>query len=91
MDRVSQLIAARQQEGYELWVAGGAPDEQVATLERALGVSLPPSYVTFLTVYGAIGVDDNFVSGIVTPRWSARVIDKVPITNTSARGAQFKR
>jgi hypothetical protein len=37
----------------------------VAVLEGSLGVSLPPSYAGFLTSYGALGVGDSFVSGII--------------------------
>ena len=65
MDRVPQLIADREREGYEVWIGGGASPDQVIALERALGVSLPPSYVTFLTTYGSLGIGDSFVSGII--------------------------
>lgn len=65
MIRVPQLIAARELDGYEVWIGGGASRDQVILLERALGVSLPPSYVSFLTEYGCIGVGDSFVSGII--------------------------
>jgi len=65
MTDIASLIAERRQEGREVWISGGASSEQVASLERALGISLPPSYATFLTSYGALGVDDSFVSGIL--------------------------
>lgn len=60
-----QLIAALEQEGVDIWVEGGASKDQVMALERALAVSMPPSYVAFLTTYGAIGIGDSFVSGII--------------------------
>ena len=65
MNAVPKLIAALEQEGIEVWVEGGASNDQVMALERALGVSMPPSYVSFLTSYGAIGIGDSFVSGII--------------------------
>jgi len=62
---VVQLIAARREEGCEIWLAGGASEEQVAALERAFGLSLPPTYSRFLKMFGAISLDDHHVSGIV--------------------------
>jgi len=62
---VQELIEAREKEGYPIWIAGGASNDEVIRLEKALGLLLPPSYVAFLTAYGAIGVGDSFVSGIV--------------------------
>lgn len=65
MSAVAGLIAARRLEGSEVWIAGAASADQVAVLERTLELSLPLSYVRFLTTYGAMGVGDNFISGIV--------------------------
>jgi SMI1-KNR4 cell-wall len=64
MTDVANLIATREKEGHDVWIAGGASIEQVATLEPSFGVSLPPSYVAFLRSYGALGLGDSFVSGI---------------------------
>jgi hypothetical protein len=65
MSLVADLIAARRREGNEIWIAGAASVDQVAALERALELSLPPAYVAFLRTYGALGIGDSFVSGIV--------------------------
>jgi antitoxin YobK len=64
MADIASLIAERQKEGCEVWIAGRATSDQLVALENALGVSLPPSYATFLSIYGALGIDDRFVSGI---------------------------
>jgi hypothetical protein len=65
MTDIARLIAACKRKDLEVWIAGGASEEQVSVLEGALGVSLPPSYFDFLTSYGALGVGDSFVSGII--------------------------
>jgi len=65
MTDIASLIAERKKEGYEVWIAGGATSDQLAALESALGISLPPSYATFLSIYGALGLGDRFVSGIL--------------------------
>jgi hypothetical protein len=65
MTDIASLIAERRKEGCEVWIAGRATNDQLAALESALGVSLPPSYATFLSIYGALGIDDRFVSGIL--------------------------
>jgi hypothetical protein len=65
MNTVVQLIAARRKDGHEIWLAGGASEDQVAALERALGLSLPPTYSNFLKMFGALSLDDHHVSGIV--------------------------
>ena len=65
MTDIASLIAERQKEGCEVWIAGGATSDQLVALESALGVSLPPSYATFLSIYGALGLDDRLVSGIL--------------------------
>jgi hypothetical protein len=65
MPDISSLIAERQQEGHDVWIPGGASGDQLVALEQALGLSLPPSYAAFLTRYGALGLGDSFVSGII--------------------------
>lgn len=65
MADIAELIAATRRNGVEVWIGGGASEDQVAILARALEVSLPPSYVDFLKAYGAISIGDHVVSGIL--------------------------
>jgi hypothetical protein len=49
----------------DAWVAGGANPDQIAALEVALQVTLPPSYRLFLASAGAAAIGDNSVSGVI--------------------------
>lgn len=49
----------------DAWVAGGANPKQIAALEAALQVALPPGYRLFLASAGAAAIGDNFISGII--------------------------
>jgi hypothetical protein len=48
-----------------LWKSRPAGDEEIREAEKALGVSFPPSYRAFLSLYGAMSVGDVTISGIV--------------------------
>ena len=48
-----------------LWKSEPARDEEIQEAEKALGVSFPPSYRAFLSLYGAMSVGDVTISGIV--------------------------
>jgi hypothetical protein len=51
--------------GEDVWSAGGASAEQIASLEAALRVNLPESYRSFLATVGALSIGDNTISGII--------------------------
>jgi hypothetical protein len=42
-----------------------ARDQEIRAAEAALGVSFPPSYRAFLSLYGGISVVNSIISGIV--------------------------
>ncbi len=65
MKKVPELLKEVEANGYDVWVGGAASPGAVAELEGGLGIELPPTLKAFLVVYGAIGVEDSFVSGIV--------------------------
>ncbi len=65
MDEIIRLVGIVQAHGHEVWIGGGASTTAVSELENAMGVALPPTFKSFLTTYGALGVYDNFLSGII--------------------------
>ena len=65
MTLVPRLLAELEKKGFRIWIEGGASNDQLSALERALGVPMPPSYAEFLRRFGAIGIGDSSVSGIV--------------------------
>lgn len=65
MKTVDELFASFRRNGADVWIAGGATSADVATLESALRITLPPSYATFLRTYGAASIGDQAVSGII--------------------------
>lgn len=64
MSRVEELIEKMRELGNEPEFFGPQSRESISTLETALGVTLPPSYVEFLETYGGGGVGDSSISGI---------------------------
>ena len=54
--RIEQLIAELEALGEVFEWAGPQSEASIAELERALGVTLPPSYRAFLRRYGAGGL-----------------------------------
>jgi hypothetical protein len=54
--------------GPGLWSAGKASAQHIHQLEQALGCALPPTYKQFLAEFGAVGVGDSTVNGIVADR-----------------------
>ena len=64
MREIHELINKIKESDCELWQAGPAYPDAVQELESKLGV-LPEQLKNFLLTYGAIGVGDNFISGIV--------------------------
>ena len=65
MDEIDRLLQLVRIQGHDVWVGGPASTTSVAQLQEAIGVTIPLSLGAFLTKYGALGVYDNFLSGIV--------------------------
>lgn len=65
MDEIANLIGQLQDAGHRVWLAGPQPEEVIATLERELGVALPPSYRQFLAKFGGFSLPNSPISGIL--------------------------
>lgn len=65
MDVVSLLLQHVRMKGHDVWVGEPATEDAIAQLQAVIGVDIPPSLRTFLTNYGALGIADNFLSGII--------------------------
>ena len=63
MQDIEKLISSI--DDPQLWKSTPAHDEEIQAAETALGVSFPPSYRTFLALYGAVSVVGSTISGIV--------------------------
>jgi hypothetical protein len=63
--QVEDLVNKVKARGHDPWISGPAAPDAVAMIEKIIGRSLPPSYVSFLLSHGSISIDDNSVSGIV--------------------------
>jgi SMI1-KNR4 cell-wall len=65
MDEIEELIDQLREDGQDVWVAGPQSRQAIAELEKALGVTLPPSYRQFLSRIGEFKLLNSSVSGIV--------------------------
>jgi hypothetical protein len=65
MDTTDKLIEQIRANGDDVWIAGPQSEEAVAVLETKLGVHLPPSYRAFILRFGALGILESVVSGII--------------------------
>ncbi len=65
MVSISELLAQVKANGHEVWIAGPQSESAIVTLESKLGITFPPSYRDFLTLYGAMAIYDSTVSGII--------------------------
>jgi len=63
---IGKLIEQSNKEGDDVWIAGGASQESVEALEKAMGFKLPSSYRSFLLNFGGLYVMDCALSGIVS-------------------------
>ncbi len=64
VDEIEHLILRLQQTASNFAVSGPKADDDVVTLERTLGITLPPSYRSFILRFGAICRADAIISGI---------------------------
>ncbi len=62
---IEALLERVKQNGHDVWIAGQQSEEDVAILEAALRVRLPPSYRQFLLRYGAMSIYDSHIVGII--------------------------
>ena len=62
---IQELVEKSNKCGEEVWIAGGASELAISTIENAIGVRLPNSYREFLKQYGGLYVIDKGISGIV--------------------------
>jgi cell wall assembly regulator SMI1 len=65
MYRIEGLISKVREQGHDVWVSGPATKSAIDALQAKIGVQLPESLVKFLLKYGAIGIYDTFLSGII--------------------------
>jgi hypothetical protein len=63
MQSVEKLISSIDDPRF--WKSKPARNEEIRAAEAALGVSFPPSYRAFLSLYGAVSIVDSTISGIV--------------------------
>jgi hypothetical protein len=67
MDAIDQYIETLTRTNDEFAVSGAQTSENIAALERALSLALPPSYRSFVQRFGAVANGDDGISGI----WNA--------------------
>jgi len=65
MEEVEVLLEKIRTNGHEVWVNGATSSDAIVELEKEMKVELPESLRLFLTNYGAIGIYDIFISGII--------------------------
>ncbi len=65
MSRVAEAVEKVKAGGHDLWIGGPASPAAILELGKELDVELPDTLKAFLSEYGAIGIDDDFISGIV--------------------------
>ena len=65
MNEIDRLLRLVQAQGHDVWIGGPASSAAVTELQESIGVAIPNSLHAFLTTYGALGVYDNFLSGII--------------------------
>lgn len=65
MGEIDILISKIRECDSDVWVAGPQNEAAIFELERAIGVSIPPTYRHFLAHYGGFGIANSFISGII--------------------------
>ncbi len=65
MNQVAELLEKVKARGHDLWIGGSASPGAILELERKVGVELPATLEVFLAEYGAMGIGDDFISGII--------------------------
>ena len=68
MDDIDHLLQQLRELGHDVWIAGPATLESVSLLQSAIGFEMPRSLKAMLATYGALGVYDDFLSGIIDNR-----------------------
>ena len=66
LDAIRDLMSTVRDNDTELGTESPATDDQIATLESLLGVSLPADYRVFLAQFGAMRSDESTISGIMS-------------------------
>ena len=65
MNEVDLALQKIRTRGHDVWIAGPASEESIDQLEYELRIQLPKSLRSFLSRYGALGIGDQFISGIL--------------------------
>ena len=77
MEEMEELIDQLRENGEQVWIAGPQPEQAIAGLEHALGVTFPPSYRQFLAKFGAFKLLESSVTGIVDGEPLAKVAESL--------------
>jgi len=85
MNYMDQLEVDLIKSGEDPAFAGGASDDVIRNVEKALGVKFPPSYILFLKKYGALSFAGDTYYGITKTGIGATAVPSVVFATKSAR------